>query len=78
MVGLAFQRCRFHKCDKRGLIDITSTLFHVSGSIAIGAQPVPFSLFQDMKRILPFKTGNIYGITEGGGGGLINLAMKTF
>ena len=26
-----------------------------------------------MKRILPFKIGNIYGITEGGGGGLINL-----
>jgi acyl-CoA synthetase (AMP-forming)/AMP-acid ligase II len=59
---------------KRGLIDITRYDFsHVSGSIVIGAQPVPFSLFQDMKRILPFKTGNIYGITEGGGGGLINL-----
>jgi acyl-CoA synthetase (AMP-forming)/AMP-acid ligase II len=26
-----------------------------------------------MKRLLPFKTGNIYGITEGGGGGSFNL-----
>ncbi|MGI6318784.1 MAG: acyl--CoA ligase [Firmicutes bacterium] len=60
---------------KKGLIDINRYDFsHVNGSIVIGAQPVPFSLFQDMKRILPFKTGNIYGITEGGGGGLINLS----
>jgi len=41
--------------------------------IVIGAQPVPHSLFEDMKRLLPFKTGNIYGITEGGGGGSFNL-----
>lgn len=59
---------------KKGIIDITRYDFsHVTGSIVIGAQPVPFSLFQDMKTFLPFKTGNIYGITEGGGGGLINL-----
>lgn len=59
---------------KKGLIDLSRYDFsHVTGSIVIGAQPVPFSLFQDMKRLLPFKTGNIYGITEGGGGGLINL-----
>ncbi|NLX91223.1 MAG: acyl--CoA ligase [Firmicutes bacterium] len=59
---------------KKGLIDITRYDFsHVTGSIVIGAQPVPFSLFKDMKTFLPFKTGNIYGITEGGGGGLINL-----
>ncbi|NMB40513.1 MAG: acyl--CoA ligase [Firmicutes bacterium] len=59
---------------KKGIIDITEYDFaHVTGSIVIGAQPVPFSLFQDMKKLLPFRTGNIYGITEGGGGGLINL-----
>lgn len=62
---------------KEGIIDINSYDFsHVTGSIVIGAQPVPFSLFQDMKKLLPFKTGNIYGITEGGGGGLINLYDK--
>ena len=38
--------------------------------IAIGAQPVAQSLFEDSKRIFPgIKFGNIYGITEGGGGG---------
>jgi acyl-CoA synthetase (AMP-forming)/AMP-acid ligase II len=59
---------------KKGLLDISRYDFsHVTGSIVIGAQPVPFALFQDMKKLLPFKTGNIYGITEGGGGGLINL-----
>ncbi|OAT85263.1 class I adenylate-forming enzyme family protein [Desulfotomaculum copahuensis] len=59
---------------KRGEIDINQYDFsHVTGSILIGAQPVPHSLFQDMKRIFPFKTGNIYGITEGGGGGSFNL-----
>ena len=55
---------------KRGDIDISKYDFsHVKGEILIGAQPVPFSLFEDMKRLLSFKTGNIYGITEGGGGG---------
>ena len=59
---------------KKGVLDIDRYDFsHVTGSIVIGAQPVPFSLFQNMKKFLPFRTGNIYGITEGGGGGLINL-----
>jgi len=59
---------------KRGEIDISKYDFsHVTGSIVIGAQPVPYTLYQDMKRIFPFKTGNIYGITEGGGGGSFNL-----
>jgi len=59
---------------KRGEIDITRYDFsHVTGSILIGAQPVPHSLFEEMKKIFPFKTGNIYGITEGGGGGSFNL-----
>jgi len=59
---------------KRGHIDISKYDFsHVTGSIVIGAQPVPYSLYEDMKKIFPFRTGNIYGITEGGGGGSVNL-----
>ncbi|MDD4170237.1 MAG: long-chain fatty acid--CoA ligase, partial [Desulfotomaculaceae bacterium] len=59
---------------KKGEININEYDFsHFSGSLVIGAQPVPPSLLQDMKRIFPFKTGNIYGITEGGGGGSLNL-----
>ncbi|MEW5921121.1 MAG: class I adenylate-forming enzyme family protein [Bacillota bacterium] len=59
---------------KKGLIDLKDyDLSHVTGSIVIGAQPVPYVLFQDMKKLFPFKTGNIYGITEGGGGGTLNL-----
>ncbi|NLE74658.1 MAG: acyl--CoA ligase [Actinobacteria bacterium] len=41
--------------------------------IEIGAQPVPYVLLEDSKRLFPnVAFGNIYGITEGGGGGLIN------
>jgi acyl-CoA synthetase (AMP-forming)/AMP-acid ligase II len=59
---------------KRGDIDLREFDFsHVTGNIVIGAQPVPYSLFRDMKDLFPFKTGNIYGITEGGGGGSFNL-----
>ena len=59
---------------KKGEIDLSEYDFsHVTGSIVIGAQPVPAALFEDMKRLVPFKTGNIYGITEGGGGGTVNL-----
>lgn len=59
---------------KKGHIDLSQyDLSHFSGSMFVGAQPVPSSLFQDMKKLFPFKAGNIYGITEGGGGGLVNL-----
>ncbi len=59
---------------KKGIIDLKDyDLSHVTGSIVIGAQPVPYVLFEDMKRLFPFKTGNIFGITEGGGGGTLNL-----
>lgn len=58
----------------KGIIDINQYDFsHVTGNIVIGAQPVPTALFESMKKILPFRTGNIYGITEGGGGGTLNL-----
>ncbi len=58
---------------KRGDIDLSKYDFSHTRYIVIGAQPVPHSLFEDIKRLFPFKTGNIYGITEGGGGGSFNL-----
>jgi acyl-CoA synthetase (AMP-forming)/AMP-acid ligase II len=62
---------------KRGEIDVSKYDFsHVTGSIVIGAQPVPAALFEDMKKLVPFKTGNIYGITEGGGGARSTFTTK--
>jgi acyl-CoA synthetase (AMP-forming)/AMP-acid ligase II len=39
----------------------------------IGAQPVPFDVMKLLVDKLPCKVSNIYGITEGGGGGTFNL-----
>lgn len=39
----------------------------------IGAQPVPFDIMKMLVEKLPCKVSNIYGITEGGGGGTFNL-----
>jgi fatty-acyl-CoA synthase len=39
----------------------------------IGAQPVPFDIMRKLVETLPCGVSNIYGITEGGGGGLFNL-----
>jgi len=39
----------------------------------IGAQPVPFDVLKRLVDLLPCGVSNIYGITEGGGGGLFNL-----
>ncbi|RLB66027.1 MAG: AMP-binding protein [Deltaproteobacteria bacterium] len=39
----------------------------------IGAQPVPFDVMKRLVDILPCGVSNIYGITEGGGGGTFNL-----
>ncbi|MEA2038278.1 MAG: AMP-binding protein [Thermodesulfobacteriota bacterium] len=39
----------------------------------IGAQPVPFEVMKSLVETLPCKVSNIYGITEGGGGGTFNL-----
>jgi len=59
---------------KRGGLSLDKYDFSkFTGSLVIGAQPVPATLLQDMKDLFPFKTGNIYGITEGGGGGSLNL-----
>ncbi|MCP3941341.1 MAG: AMP-binding protein [Desulfobacteraceae bacterium] len=39
----------------------------------IGAQPVPFDVMKLLVENLPCGVSNIYGITEGGGGGTFNL-----
>ena len=39
----------------------------------IGAQPVPFDVMKRLVETLPCGCSHIYGITEGGGGGLYNL-----
>ncbi|NPA24823.1 MAG: acyl--CoA ligase [Deltaproteobacteria bacterium] len=39
----------------------------------IGAQPVPFDVMKKLVETLPCGVSNIYGITEGGGGGTFNL-----
>ena len=39
----------------------------------IGAQPVPYDIMKLLVEKLPCKVSNIYGITEGGGGGTFNL-----
>lgn len=41
--------------------------------LEIGAQPVPFDIMKKLVDTFPAKVSNIYGITEGGGGGLFNL-----
>jgi acyl-CoA synthetase (AMP-forming)/AMP-acid ligase II len=59
---------------KRGEIDVSQYDLSSLQHIEIGAQPVPQRLFDDSKRIFPHvRMSNIYGITEGGGGGTLNL-----
>ncbi|MCF8062228.1 MAG: acyl--CoA ligase [Deltaproteobacteria bacterium] len=41
--------------------------------LEIGAQPVPFEVMKSLVDNLPAAVSNIYGITEGGGGGTFNL-----
>jgi acyl-CoA synthetase (AMP-forming)/AMP-acid ligase II len=41
--------------------------------LEIGAQPVPFEVMKNLVDTLRCGVSNIYGITEGGGGGLFNL-----
>jgi fatty-acyl-CoA synthase len=41
--------------------------------LEIGAQPVPFEVMKGLVETLPCQVSNIYGITEGGGGGTFNL-----
>jgi len=41
--------------------------------LEIGAQPVPFEVMKGLVDNMPAAVSNIYGITEGGGGGTFNL-----
>ncbi|MFZ0448907.1 MAG: AMP-binding protein [Desulfatiglandaceae bacterium] len=41
--------------------------------LEIGAQPVPFDVMKNLVDTFPAAVSNIYGITEGGGGGTFNL-----
>jgi len=41
--------------------------------LEIGAQPVPFEVMKNLVETMPCAVSNIYGITEGGGGGSFNL-----
>jgi acyl-CoA synthetase (AMP-forming)/AMP-acid ligase II len=55
--------------------DIKLSDYDLSGwrYLEIGAQPVPFEVMKKLVDTLPCAVSNIYGITEGGGGGLFNL-----
>lgn len=58
---------------KSGQINLKDYDLSALRHIEIGAQPVPYALLEDSKQIFPnLPIANIYGITEGGGGGLTN------
>jgi acyl-CoA synthetase (AMP-forming)/AMP-acid ligase II len=58
---------------KSGQINLKNYDLSALKHIEIGAQPVPYALLEDSKKIFPgLPIANIYGITEGGGGGLTN------
>jgi len=58
---------------KSGKIDLKEYDLSRLAHIEIGAQPVPYALLEDSKKIFPnLPIANIYGITEGGGGGTLN------
>ncbi len=58
---------------KTGQVNLAEYDLSALKHIEIGAQPVPYALLEDSKNIFPgVPIANIYGITEGGGGGLTN------
>lgn len=58
---------------KSGQINLQDYDLSALKHIEIGAQPVPYALLEDSKKIFPgLPIANIYGITEGGGGGTLN------
>jgi acyl-CoA synthetase (AMP-forming)/AMP-acid ligase II len=58
---------------KSGQVDVSKYDLSALKHVEIGAQPVPYILLEDSKKIFPnIPIANIYGITEGGGGGLTN------
>ncbi|HKK91452.1 MAG TPA: AMP-binding protein [Desulfobacteraceae bacterium] len=58
--------------EKEG-IDLTDYDLGSWKYLEIGAQPVPFDIMKQLVEKLPCGVSNIYGITEGGGGGTFNL-----
>ncbi len=56
-----------------GAIDLAEYDLSAWRYMEIGAQPVPFDIMKKLVDTLPARVSNIYGITEGGGGGLMNL-----
>ncbi|MEN6616342.1 MAG: class I adenylate-forming enzyme family protein [Syntrophorhabdus sp.] len=58
---------------KTGAVNLKDYDLSALRHIEIGAQPVPYVLLEDSKKFFPnLPIANIYGITEGGGGGLTN------
>jgi acyl-CoA synthetase (AMP-forming)/AMP-acid ligase II len=58
---------------KTGKVNLEDYDLSALRHIEIGAQPVPYILLEDSKKIFPnLPIANIYGITEGGGGGTLN------
>ncbi|MBU1340707.1 MAG: AMP-binding protein [Proteobacteria bacterium] len=58
---------------EKGKIDLSKYDLSSWKYMEIGAQPVPFDIMKLLVEKLPCAVSNIYGITEGGGGGLFNL-----
>jgi acyl-CoA synthetase (AMP-forming)/AMP-acid ligase II len=58
---------------KKGEINLADYDISSWRYMEIGAQPVPFDVMKRLVETLPCGSSNIYGITEGGGGGLFNL-----
>ncbi|HCY83716.1 MAG TPA: AMP-binding protein [Desulfobacteraceae bacterium] len=58
---------------EKGELDLSRYDLSAWKYMEIGAQPVPFDTLKLLVKHLPCQVSNIYGITEGGGGGLFNL-----
>ncbi len=58
---------------KQGTLNLSAYDLSSWKYLEIGAQPVPFEVMKGLVETLPCRVSNIYGITEGGGGGTFNL-----
>jgi acyl-CoA synthetase (AMP-forming)/AMP-acid ligase II len=58
---------------KQGTLNLSAYDLSSWKYLEIGAQPVPFEVMKGLAETLPCRVSNIYGITEGGGGGTFNL-----
>jgi acyl-CoA synthetase (AMP-forming)/AMP-acid ligase II len=58
---------------KQGMLTLSAYDLSAWKYLEIGAQPVPFEVMKGLVETLPCRVSNIYGITEGGGGGTFNL-----